>query len=611
MGGGSARDGRRGEGVGPVYNRAMAAPGEIFRPLGGRRARWVAAGVCALLALAWTLPLSPERTWGYDEVMHAELPALRMLVALRLGEPREAFDALLDCAQYPPGYPIVLAGLQAFTGPSEMACRIFGRLLWALGCFGVFLLAEEMVASLRRSRGERGALLVRPPPGDELVPWLALALAVSSPLVLMYSATLFLEVPFTVASIFALRAFLRRDADHPRWRRRELAAGAWLAALFFLKFNYGVLLWLGVLLELVFEGAFDILGGRGRRFAVRLAWLAAIPALLLAWWLLWPAPAGLARGAEHRAALLAFLSGNQDPSQAVGWRIRLLDWAGFLFAQPRILWIVILGVLCSFLEATRRGPRLFWLLLFAAGGPVWTHNYHQDRFLIPGALALWMLGALGLARLAPRGPRARLAAAGFLLAVFFVAPGFEIRWIADRVGLLPQEPAQRAYALEQLSQRRDLSGDRPVWTAGLLRREADAILELAAAEVGPEESVAWLGASSEMSRGALQIGLLQRGGSPRRFLRDVQKEGLAETAMADPGIPPEEVLRWASRFDVVLSSDPVDLRDRPGRRFLARYRDALRESAEWSCKPIGSIEISAPLGPGRQVEISACRPAGR
>ena len=110
-----------------------------------------------------------QRGLGYDEAMHAGFPAQRMALALRAGQPAEAADALLDCDRYPFVSPVVLAAVQLVTGPSEWAMRRTGRALWALTCFGMFLLAGETV----RRRAPRQGVAV--------APWVALLLTASSP----------------------------------------------------------------------------------------------------------------------------------------------------------------------------------------------------------------------------------------------------------------------------------------------------------------------------------------------------------------------------------------------------------------------------------------------
>ena len=222
----------------------------------------LALAATVALAFAWTLPLSAARGMGWDEAMHAALPAARMLVAVEEGEPGLAADALLDCSQYPFAWPVALALVQAATGLSEHAARVAGTLAWCAALFATFLAGRELVRARAASTGAAGPFapgaVVRRRPfgsaahpaalrGSGWIPWLALALAALSPLALAYAGTLFLEVPFAAACAFALRAWIARGAADPaRERRSDLAAGAWIALAFFAKFNYGVLLALGL-----------------------------------------------------------------------------------------------------------------------------------------------------------------------------------------------------------------------------------------------------------------------------------------------------------------------------------------------------------------------------
>src|SRR5262245_14459103 len=192
---------------------------------GPSRDTLIAGGLCAVLALFWTLGLSDARAWGWDESMHAELPAVRMLLALRAFEPGAFFAALHDCDQYPFVWPLVLAVVQLVTGVSEHACRVAGTLAWCATLFGVYLVARE---ALGTGTGARRAAFA------------ALVLAALSPLALVFSGTLFLEVPAACASVWALRAWLVRRRFPSR--RAELLAGAWIALAFFTKFNYGLML---------------------------------------------------------------------------------------------------------------------------------------------------------------------------------------------------------------------------------------------------------------------------------------------------------------------------------------------------------------------------------
>ena len=121
----------------------------------GRSARRRAAIACLVLFFFWALTLDRSHTWGWDESMHAELPALRLLLALAEGEGGLFSSALFDCQSYPFGWPLVLAALQAIFGVSEFVCRVAGLGAWCLTLFGLFLLGQELAQGRREDEGPR------------------------------------------------------------------------------------------------------------------------------------------------------------------------------------------------------------------------------------------------------------------------------------------------------------------------------------------------------------------------------------------------------------------------------------------------------------------------
>src|SRR6185436_3018739 len=179
------------------------------------------------------------------------------------GDVRGAFDALLGCSQYPFVYPAFLAAVEGIFGFGEATCRAATTALWCGAIFGVFLLAREVE--------EEG-----------IGPWIAAAFAALSPMALAFAGTLFLEVPFACASVFAIRAWIRR-------RRRpgtagELAAGAWIALCLFTKWDYGLLLCAGLAVDWTFDAILAFRAGERRAFLARSAALAAVPTFLSLWW---------------------------------------------------------------------------------------------------------------------------------------------------------------------------------------------------------------------------------------------------------------------------------------------------------------------------------------
>jgi hypothetical protein len=314
----------------------------------------------------------------------------------------------------------------------------------------------------------------------------------------------------------------------------------------------------------------------------------------------------LARAASHRAALAGFLGGNTDPSMHTEWTRRLLDWSTYFARTPRALALELGGVALAACLCFR--ARIVWTLAVVAlgsGVPVWTHNMQLDRFLLPGAAPLWLLAAVGLARLLPSGRVARalaLALAPFAALAFPLADGL---WLARALGF--STAANAAHVEQVLSARAELWPGRALETGGLARAEHDVLLDQIAAAAGPAATIGWTGMSSELSPAALHLGLLARGGTPERFLDQAHRRIFDSIELADPGYGREQVLAWAAQFDVVLATAPPDLKDRDSRRFMERYRQVLVESGEWRYERIASVSIERSGGTPVALELFALR----
>jgi hypothetical protein len=566
---------------------------------GADRAQTLRAVVAVcLLGLFWTVPMRDVSAWGWDESMHAELPAVRVLLGAKLGEWASVSDAVHGCNQYPFAWPLCLALVQAVCGISELACRVAGTWIWCFALLGLFQLTRAVVST---SRGHGP-----PRRGDDLAPWLALALGALSPLPLAYSGTLFLEVPFAAAAVWALRAWVLRDGTP----RRELVAGAWLAAAFFTKFNYGLMLGAGCAGAWVLEGVAALSSGRSAPWLRASAFLAAVPALACAWWFLLPVPEGAEAAARHRAALGSFLGGNRE-LQATAFGVRLMHWACFFTFSARLLVAQIAGVLATLPRLFRPGVRVLWLCLAAMAVPLWLHPFHLDRFLIPAGPPLWALAGLGLARvLPPAGPR-RVAVLALAAVAVFSYPAHDARTLSRAVRLAASDPRVRAVQLETFRGWRDLTAHRPLPTAGLGRAEHDALSDLVAAGVGPTERVGWLGLSSEYSPAAIHLALLERGGPAERLLRDAHRPMDVTFEGVDPGWDDDRLAAWAWGFDVVVCTEPPDFRGRAARAFISAYQRRLLASLGWTHEVLGTVDLPGVRSRPLTLKVFACRPPTR
>jgi hypothetical protein len=551
--------------------------------------------------------VSEDQAWGWDESVHAELPAIRMLTAASVGDAEGALDTLLGCHQYPFVYPTVLAASQGVFGISERVARRTGRVVWALALWGLFLLVREALTAAGRARGA-------PVRGARVAPWLALLVGAVSPLGMSLSGMLFLEVPFACAAAFTLWWWIRRTKYEGRARlRAELVAGALMTVCFFTKFNYGLLLWLGLGLDLAWDFVPALRRGEASAFGRRVAMLSLVPLLALAWWFLLPLPGGLEVAETHRVKFWGFLVGNTDVA-SIQWSRRILGWTTRLVVSPRALLFLAGGCAATLTLCTTRGVRTLWLVALAFVLPIATHNFYQDRFLLPASLGLFALASIGWARMLPRSPAVGSAVFALALVLVGFAPTWDGQLLAAQMGLLPDTDTERvaAYKRQVLASASDIRPWRPLTTGGLRREELDGFLDLAATTVGEDECVGWIGISSELAPGAFFAGLLDRGWSRASFLEFADDEpGMRYITMegVDPGWTDERFSAFAGSHDVLLYTDPPDVKARRGRAFMSTYRDRLL-ALGWEPTELGSVEIFRPLSAPLTVRLFAARPPG-
>ncbi|MBL8857844.1 MAG: hypothetical protein JNL28_04980 [Planctomycetes bacterium] len=566
--------------------------------LNSPQALWAAALLACLLAVVWIATLPANFTYGWDESMHVALPAAQMRVALGEGEFRLAFDALLGCAQYPFVQPVLLAFVQSLFGASESVARAFGIVEWCATILGLFVLTRIALASLDPERRPKAAWLA---------PWIAFALAALSPLALEFGGTLFLEIPSACISVWTLVAWLWL------WRApsrgRALLAGALVTTALFTKWNYGLLLGAGLALDLAWR-----LGEReGRAHRLRLFVPLALPVVLACvWWFFAPLPGGSAVAADHRAAFAAFLAGNQEFTRVEGLT-RVFHATCRLSITPRVALLVLVGAVLALVYWRATPVRALIFVAVATWVPVWMHPFFLERFLIPGALFVWVLAAIGIAsRLAVgwKGPLVFLAllSAAWLPLRGATALPFDTSLVGEATGVITGKDALRSYIVGEIDRRRSLGAERALSTSGLETSVAAALLDAIAMEVGPEERCGWIGVMQpEFSPAVLHLGLLARGGSRARFLRDASTP-IDLDYFGDPHADAATVKAFAERFDVILGTEPPDAKGKPNRMWATAARAGLVADGAWTAREIGRFELARPLRDPLVVTLIACRP---
>ncbi len=522
----------------------------------------------------WSAPSAQDPAWGWDETMHAELPAVQMLLHTRRGEWYEAMEVVHECDRYPFAYPMALAAWQGIFGVSQRTARHLGTVLFAL----LVWLAMRLSAQL-----------VRPERRLDTALFVGLA-AVSAPLARRYAPTLFLEIPALVLIACSLSAWIARRRAELGTKRRvglDLLAGLLIAATFFTKFNYALLLGIALGLDALIE--------LGRAKGHRGTWVSLLRTSLplavgLVWWFLLPLPLGAEVAAEHRADFLEFVTGNTEMKME-RWR-RNTNWlVGIVPHSFLFVGLVGLGVTFLLRRRSRAGLTL-GLSLIAFVVPVVNHPFQLDRFLLPAALVLWIVGGAGAAMCLRKSPWVFTACA---IGLGIACAKVPVIKTAVWVGFPLWEEGNPIREFQEHHVGTTLSLFGPPASNGLTRDVHEEFMDLIAEGVGPEDSVGWLGQSSEISPASLHLGLLERGGSSERFLEyapgPMDIELLPSNVQVD--FSQEQLVAYARTFDHVIVADGGDLMARKGRAWIpGAWHQPLRSWPEAEWRTLGSVVVN-------------------
>ena len=365
----------------------------------GRRWHIALAAVIILhLALAW-FAREPGILTGQDDAEY-----LTLAQSLKQGTYRELYRANTPFhRQYPPGYPLLLAGWSVLAGNSFAALVLLNMLLSASALVVLFL-------ALRRALG----------------PWIAISavsVAAVNPEIVRYAGALMSEPAYLLISLLTLYVLLIA-AGRQRWL---LAAGA-LALTAALTRSIGVTVIGAVLVHWALE----------RRWKL-LALPAIVSVVALAAWLIWTAigPSQYA-GSSYIAELRSLWSGlswtgglpirfvrslRTYATDSMPWMLRLPAVPGTPIDNVLVLLIAVVLLGAGGLRLWRVWrPAALYLLLYAGLLLAWL--WPVGRFLVPTVPLLFATMLTGAHVLASRIRRAwALPATAALAAILLVSNG--------------------------------------------------------------------------------------------------------------------------------------------------------------------------------------------
>jgi hypothetical protein len=255
-------------------------------------------------------------------------------------------------------------------GPTPVAARTVSLVSFWAAAVAIY------GASLHLSqRGREGAALV------------AGFLFITSPSLVEYASKSMLELPALLSLILALMAYFRVTNSHAPSPRAHVGLGLALGATYFVKSNYGVLLFLVIVTSALIEASF-----RPQRLLTRANFFIALPLLILfPIWFAYPP-----RLFETWRILVSQPFGVADRFSAAG----LLFYPLAFFRISRSVWLgtlLLASLVIGFRFWNDRNVRFLILLVVIQIGLAQVHQNKVDRHIFPILPALFLLAGHELA----------------------------------------------------------------------------------------------------------------------------------------------------------------------------------------------------------------------
>lgn len=526
---------------------------------------WATAAVLLAVPIALIASLPAAGTPGWDESGHV-FAALRMTAALREHGVRAFGEELVRSDYYTPLGRACYVPALALLGSAWWVPRLVGVLAWAATVFLATRLARRLVPA---EAAPHAAL------------WTA-AFGATCTLGANHARTAFLE-PISAFACAGLAWSFVRCTERPTARRAALV-GALAAFGVLVKPTYGLLGIAACAVACVVPYAYRRVraradaGGaelpRGRALAAGVA-VFALPFL---WWFVVPWPGGAALAAEHRALFADYLTKAASLEGLPRSDLLLVFGLQAAWSLPAAA-LQGLGVLL----VVRRLESRAWTLVaaIAVGGLLafLVYPYRIERFLVPGLFALWCTGGALCAAGALRiGARARpyVVLATALLVGGTTGIGSEALWAAVRGA--PVNPTQKERIAAALHAWREPYAHVPAPACG--GAEIQRVLDAAARDLDGARPFGWIGGTcTEIPFTLVRWRLFQD--RPRTADLEWSPEPV-DHLWSDPGWDEAAFRAWAARFEQVVVLDPPDPRDRPVRRFEARFVEWMARAPEFA-----------------------------
>ncbi|MFN0007573.1 MAG: ArnT family glycosyltransferase [Planctomycetota bacterium] len=527
-----------------------------------------AATLASLLAglVALLLGIAHSGTPGWDATGHA-FAALRMAQALRDFDLARFFELFHKADFYPPlgrlGYTLAFL----LDGNGFYAPRAINALAWIVSVWLATRISRHLVP---REAGDTAAFFTA-------------VLGLTCWVALVYTRCTYTEPWSALANCTTILLYLRARRSGRRIDAAIVGVALGLALL--VKYTYGVQLAAAVGIT----GLAQLLNPEGRAQTIRggIVLVLGVLAVLL-WWFVLPLPYGLSTGAEHWNAFRIYLT-KAAILPSYGPEFVLVAWPVMSFISLAAFALQLAAFVWGAFRWKSEAHRL--CLLLGIIGPIafTAYPFRIDRFLIPALPAGWALAgglaAIGIARLRPR---ARLATGVALLALLLGTAGLGAETLYRLAfptlpEVLPLAPRQNLDAW------RTPYSFRRAPAAGPYGSEE--VLEFAAEHLDARESFGWIGGTgTEFPLALVQWTLFRKTGEEAALWREPEAQ---DHFWQDPGWDEAGFRAWASRFTQIVTLDPPDPKNRPGRDFERQFVAWMRTNPEFQVEASRTLLMDA------------------
>lgn len=528
-----------------------------------RAATWASllAGLVALL-----LGIAHSGTPGWDATGHA-FAALRMAQALRDFDLPHFFELFHKADFYPPlgrlGYTLAFL----LDGNGFYAPRAANVLAWIASVWLATRISRHLV----------------PDEAKDTAAFFTAVLGLTCWVAIVYSRCAYTEPWSALTNCGTILLYLRARRSGRRIDAALVGVAVGLALL--VKYTYGVQLAAAVGLT----GLVQLLRPEGRAQTIRSGLALVLGALaVLLWWFVLPLPYGFSTGTEHWSAFRLYLTKAADlPSY--GPEFVLVAWPVMSFISLAACALQTAAFVWGAVRWKSEAHRL--CLLLGLIGPIAfaAYPFRIDRFLIPALPAGFALaGGLAATLIARCEPRRRLAAGVALLATLVGTAGLGAETLYRLAfptlpEVLPLAPRQNLDAW------RTPYSFRRAPAAGPLGSEE--VLEFAAEHLDAKEPFGWIGGTgTEFPLALVQWTLFRASGEEAALWREPDAQ---DHFWEDPRWDEAGFRAWASRFTQIVTLDPPDPKDRPGRDFERQFVAWMRTNPDFEVEASRTLLMDA------------------